>query len=159
MTSSINAAGAEFRRALGRFATGVTIVTTRDAAGKDVGLTANSFSSVSLDPPMVLWSLSRRSLSLPAFMQAEHFAVHVLASDQDELASRFATRGADKFAGLILQRGQDDIALLADCAARFQCRSTIKHEGGDHVIFVGEVLHFDHTERPPLIFHGGRYVR
>jgi 3-hydroxy-9,10-secoandrosta-1,3,5(10)-triene-9,17-dione monooxygenase reductase component len=158
MSPASTTASAEFREALGRFATGVTIVTTRDEAGNDVGLTANSFSSVSLDPPMVLWSLSRRSLSLPTFMQTSYFAVHVLASNQDELSNRFATRGADKFSGLKIARGHGDIPLLADCSARFQCRSAYKYEGGDHVIFVGEVLTFDHSDRKPLVFHGGRYA-
>jgi 3-hydroxy-9,10-secoandrosta-1,3,5(10)-triene-9,17-dione monooxygenase reductase component len=158
MSSSPNTASAEFRGALGRFATGVTIVTTRDAAGVDIGLTANSFSSVSLDPPLVLWSLSRNSLNLPVFLNTGHFAVHVLASNQDELSNRFATRGADKFSGLQITRGPGDIPLLADCSARFQCRTTYKYEGGDHVIFVGEVLVFDHTDRAPLVFHGGRYA-
>src|ERR1700681_4436653 len=148
----------EFRRALGAFATGVTIVTTRDSAGQDIGLTANSFNSVSLNPPMVLWSLSRHSLSLPAFIAAEHFAVHVLAATQDDLAQLFATRGADKFAGLAVERGPDSIPLLEGCAARFQCRTAYRYEGGDHVIFVGAVLAFDQSERDPLVFHGGEYA-
>lgn len=88
-----------FRSALGAFATGVTIVTARDSQGRDVGLTANSFNSVSLDPPMVLWSLARSARSLPAFLAASHFAVHVLAADQEELSLRFAARGSEKFAG------------------------------------------------------------
>lgn len=148
----------QLRAALGAFATGVTIVTTRDAAGHDVGLTANSFSSVSLEPPMVLWSLSRGSLSLPAFQSAEYFAVHVLAASQQELSALFATRGADKFAGLRIGRGAGDAPLLDDCAARFQCRTTYCYEGGDHMIFVGEVLAYDQTDRAPLVFHGGSYA-
>src|SRR2546426_4697280 len=95
----------QFRNALGAFATGVTIVTTRNRAGEDIGLTANSFNSVSLDPPMVLWSLARKSLSLPAFLESGYFAVHVLAATQEELSLTFATRGANKFAGLALSRG------------------------------------------------------
>lgn len=156
MASSLDSK--QFRRALGSFTTGVTIVTTRDAAGHDVGLTANSFNSVSLDPPMVLWSISRQSKSLAAFMEAEHFAVHVLSSGQDQLANLFATRGADKFAELKLSRGYGDVPLLEDCSARFQCRSTLKHEGGDHVILVGEVIAFDQWDRLPLVFHGGGYA-
>jgi 3-hydroxy-9,10-secoandrosta-1,3,5(10)-triene-9,17-dione monooxygenase reductase component len=148
----------QFRRALGAFATGVTIVTTRDGAGQDIGLTANSFNSVSLNPPMVLWSLSRHSLSLPAFMAAEHFAVHVLAANQDDLAQRFATRGADKFGALAVERGPGDIPLLEGCAARFQCRTAYRYEGGDHVIFVGAVVAFDQSERAPLVFHAGEYA-
>src|SRR5476651_2583118 len=158
MTSPPVTSSQQFRRALGSFATGVTIVTTRDGAGQDIGLTANSFNSVSLNPPMVLWSLSRHSLSLPAFMAAEHFAVHVLAATQDDLAQRFATRGADKFGALAVERGPGDIPLLEGCAARFQCRTAYRYEGGDHVIFVGAVLAFRSAERAPLVFHAGEYA-
>jgi len=147
-----------FRNALGAFATGVTIVTTRDAQGRDIGLTANSFNSVSLEPPMVLWSLAKSAQSLPAFLAATHFAVHVLAADQEELSLRFAVRGAEKFAGLDLERGAAGVPLLRGCSARFQCRTAFQHEGGDHVIFVGAVESFDHSDRPPLVFHGGRYA-
>jgi len=147
-----------FRSALGAFATGVTIVTTRDAAGSDVGLTANSFNSVSLEPPMVLWSLAKTAGSLPAFLAATHFAVHVLAADQEELSLRFAARGSPKFVGLDLERGPAQVPLLRGCSARFQCRTAFRHEGGDHVIFVGAVESFDQSDRPPLIFHGGRYA-
>jgi len=147
-----------FRDALGAFATGVTIVTTRDAQGADVGLTANSFNSVSLDPPMVLWSLAKTARSLPAFLAATHFAVHVLAADQEELSLRFAARGAEKFAGLDLERSAAGVPLLRGCSARFQCHTAFRHEGGDHVIFVGEVETFDHSDRSPLVFHGGRYA-
>ncbi|MFI4886354.1 MAG: flavin reductase [Steroidobacterales bacterium] len=147
-----------FRSALGAFATGVTIVTTRNAAGRDFGLTANSFNSVSLEPPMVLWSLARSARSLPAFLAATHFAVHVLAADQEELSVRFAARRADKFAGLDLERGPGELPMLRGCSARFLCRTAFRHEGGDHVIFVGEVETFDHSDRLPLLFHGGRYA-
>lgn len=145
------------RKALGAFATGVTIVTTRRADGSDAGLTANSFSSVSLNPPMVLWSLAKTSSSIEAFRNATYFAVHVLAADQDALSGQFASKGGDKFAGLSVGRGHDGVPLLLDCTARFECRTAFQHEGGDHVIFVGEVVGFTHSERPPLIFHGGRY--
>ena len=145
------------RTALGAFATGVTIVTTRGADGSDVGLTCNSFSSVSLNPPMVLWSLAKTSSSIEAFRNAGHFAVHILAADQDNLSGRFASKGIDKFAGLKLDRGPDDMPLLSGCTARFECRMAFQYEGGDHVIFVGEVVNLTHSERAPLIFHGGRY--
>lgn len=148
----------DLRGALGSFATGVTIVTTRDATSADVGLTANSFNSVSLDPPMVLWSLARTSLCLPAFQASRYFAVHVLAADQQPLSDRFATRGAEKFAGLALERGEGGVPLLPGCAARFVCRTAFQYEGGDHIIFVGEVLSLDHFERAPLVFHGGEYA-
>jgi 3-hydroxy-9,10-secoandrosta-1,3,5(10)-triene-9,17-dione monooxygenase reductase component len=147
-----------FRQALGAFTTGVTIVTTVDAAGKDVGVAANSFNSVSLNPPLVLWSLDRNSNNFHAFMAAHHFAVHILASDQDWLASRFAQRGIDRFAGLVPQRGLGGIALLEGCAARFGCRTAHRYEGGDHIIFVGEVLNFDHAPIEPLAFKRGRFA-
>jgi 3-hydroxy-9,10-secoandrosta-1,3,5(10)-triene-9,17-dione monooxygenase reductase component len=147
-----------FRGALSAFATGVTIVTTRDQEGRDVGLTANSFNSVSLDPPLILWSLSRTAMSLPAFTDNDHFAVHVLAADQDALSHRFASRGIDKFAGLQFGRGAGGVPLLDDCSARFECRKAFTYDGGDHAIFVGEVLGFHDFGRPPLIFHAGRYA-
>lgn len=147
-----------FRQALGTFTTGVTIITTVDAAGNDIGVTANSFNSVSLAPPMVLWSLARNSTNIATFLAARHFAVHVLASDQHALATRFSTRVADRFAGLRPARGADGIPLLDDCAARFECRTAFQYEGGDHVIFVGEVLNFEHWEREPLVFKRGRFT-
>lgn len=147
-----------FRQALGAFTTGVTIVTTVDAAGNPIGVTANSFNSVSLAPPMVLWSLARTSTNIGAFLAARHFAVHVLASDQQALATRFSQKGADRFAGLPVGRGIDGIALLDGCAARFECRTAFQYEGGDHVIFVGEVLNFEHCEREPLVFKRGRFT-
>ena len=150
--------GRAFREALGAFTTGVTVVTTRGEQG-DVGLTANSFNSVSLDPPMVLWSLGKNASSLPAFRAASHFAVHILSENQQELSNRFATRGIDKFADTEVMRGPDDVPLLNDCAARFVCRTEYQYEGGDHIIFVGEVLDFSHWERSPLLFHGGKYGR
>jgi 3-hydroxy-9,10-secoandrosta-1,3,5(10)-triene-9,17-dione monooxygenase reductase component len=147
----------EFRNALSAFATGVTIVTTRHES-VDVGLTANSFNSVSLEPPMVLWSLGKTSLSLAHFAGSGHFAVHILSDNQEALSVRFATRGTDKFGGMDFQRGHHELPLLTGCVARFQCRKLFEYEGGDHVIFVGEVIAFDHVAKRPLVFHGGRYA-
>lgn len=147
-----------FRDALGSFATGVTIVTAIDAEGRDVGLTASSFNSVSLDPPMILWSLARSSQNMEAFREAAHFAVHILAADQEPLSNRFAKSGTDKFADVPLERGEDGVPLLTGCSARFECSTAYQYEGGDHIIFVGEVTRFDRYERPPLLFHGGRYA-
>lgn len=158
MSTDFQARTRQFRAALGAFATGVTIVTTRNKAGEDIGLTANSFNSVSLDPPMVLWSLARKSLSLPAFLESGYFAVHVLAADQEDLSVTFATRGVDKFAGLAVTRGAGGIPLIPGCSALFQCKTAFNSEGGDHVIFVGEVQDFEHFSRPPLVFHSGRYA-
>ena len=148
-----------FRSALGSFATGVTIVTARDGEGSPVGLTANSFNSVSLDPPMVLWSLSLQSGSLPVFRDAESWAVHVLAADQQPMSDRFATPAIDKFDGLALSDGPEGAPLIEGCAARFGCRARFEYEGGDHAIFLGEVVDFDRREAEPLIYHGGRYGR
>ena len=149
----------EFRDALGSFATGVTVITTRDAAGAPVGITASSFNSVSLDPPLVLFSLARTARSLPAFAQAQHWAVHILRAEQEALCARFARSGADKFAGLDFAGGLGDAPLLDGCAARMQCRTAFRHEGGDHLIFVGEVLAFDRADAAPLVFHAGRMRR
>lgn len=146
----------QFRSALGRFATGVTVITARDSGGAPVGVTANSFNSVSLNPPMVLWSLARSSASLAAFQQAERFAVHILSAAQEAISDRFASRGIDKFEGLALAAEQ--VPLLQDCSARFLCRTVSQYDGGDHVIFVGEVLDFEACEKPPLLFHGGKYA-
>ncbi len=148
-----------FRNALGSFATGVTIVTARDASSAPVGLTANSFNSVSLDPPMVLWSLSLHSGSLPVFRDAEMWAVHILAADQQAMSDRFATPAIDKFAGLDLKDGPEGAPLIEGCAARFGCRARFEYEGGDHAIFLGEVVDFDRREAEPLIYHGGQYGR
>ena len=148
-----------FRDALGSFVTGVTIVTARDADGQPFGLTANSFNSVSLDPPMVLWSLSLKSGTLPVFRDAESWAVHVLAADQQAMSDRFARAGADKFAGLAPVDGPEGAPLIEGYAARFGCRARFEYEGGDHAIFLGEVVDFDRRDAEPLIYHGGRYGR
>lgn len=148
----------EFRRALGNFATGVTIITTRAEDGTAVGLTCSSFNSVSLNPPLVLWSLENNSASLPVFRSVPNWAVHVLASDQEPLSGRFARRGEDKFRGLELEEGIGGVPLLTGCTARFQCRTAFQYDGGDHIIFVGEVVAFDSSDRAPLVFHGGKYA-
>jgi flavin reductase (DIM6/NTAB) family NADH-FMN oxidoreductase RutF len=148
----------EFRAALGLFATGVTIVTARTADGVPVGLTANSFNSVSLSPPLVLWSLRSAALSMPAFARGSHYAIHILAAEQLELARRFATPGIDRFAGLAFEQGSGGVPLIPGCAALFECANRSQYEEGDHVIFVGEVERSHHRAgAQPLIFHGGRY--
>lgn len=147
-----------FRNALGAFATGVTIVTTMDKNGQPVGVTASSFNSVSLDPPLILWSLAKSSLSRDAFSQSGHFAIHVLAASQEMLSNRFARSGEDKFAGVEWQVGKLGPPILSDYAALFECRTRHEYEGGDHVILVGEVVAHDARDQPPLLFHGGRYA-
>lgn len=148
----------DFRSALGLFATGVTIVTARAADGTPVGLTANSFNSVSMSPPLVLWSLSLQAGSLPAFANGSHYAIHILAAEQRALAERFATRGADRFAGLDWREGTGGVPLIDGAAAVLECHNRSRHEEGDHVIFVGEVEQCRYrSDASPLIFHGGRF--
>jgi flavin reductase (DIM6/NTAB) family NADH-FMN oxidoreductase RutF len=150
---------AQFRSALGMFATGVTIVTARADDGRCVGLTANSFNSVSLAPPLVLWSLSRSAGSMPAFARGSHYAVHILAASQHALAERFASKAVlDRFEGVPWECGAHDVPLIEGAAAVFECFNRSQYEEGDHVIFVGEVerCRVD-AQATPLIFHGGRY--
>ncbi len=140
------------------FATGVTIVTARDAQGQLIGLTANSFNSVSLDPPLVLWSLSRAAASMPAFANGSHYAINVLAADQKALAEQFAARGLDRWLGVVHSPGISDAPVLAGCAATFECFNRSRYEEGDHVIFVGEVERCSQRAGiPPLLYHGGRF--
>lgn len=146
-----------FRRTLGEFATGVTVITTT-VDGVSYGLTSNSFSSVSLEPPLVLWSIRRESQSFAAFETCEHFAVNVLADDQIALSQLFAKSGPDKFRGVAHTRGLGEAPLLQDIAASFECRRTQAYEGGDHLILVGEVEAFSRYDRAPLIFAKGRYA-
>lgn len=148
----------EFRSALGMFATGVTIVTARKVDGGLIGLTANSFNSVSLDPPLVLWSLARAAGSLAVFSTGSHYAINILAADQHELAKRFAARGTDRWAGVEFVEGAGGAPLLAGAAATFECFNRSRYEEGDHVIFVGEVERCMHREgASPLLFHGGKF--
>lgn len=149
----------EFRDALGAFATGVTVVTARDASGSPVGVTANSFSSVSLDPPLVLWSIARSSSSFDAFNAAKYFAIHILHSEQEDISNRFASRGDDKFADLDCTDSADGVPLLADYDVRFECSTEHLYEGGDHVIVVGRVHRMDSTNREPLAFYRGKYAK
>jgi 3-hydroxy-9,10-secoandrosta-1,3,5(10)-triene-9,17-dione monooxygenase reductase component len=148
----------QFRNALGQFATGVTIVTTVTEDGEPAGLTANSFNSASIDPPLVLWSLGKSSSNLEAFTKAEFFAVNILSDAQQDLSNRFATVEEGRFDGVVYRPGVGGAPLLPGCAARFQCKTSYQYEGGDHIIFVGEVLEFDNFNRPPLIFHSGNYA-
>ncbi len=140
------------------FATGVTIVTARNAAGAPIGLTANSFNSVSLTPPLVLWSLARSAGSMPHFEAGSHYAVHILGADQHALAEQFASKSVDRFAGVAFREGAGGAPILDGAAAVFECFNRSRYEEGDHVIFVGEVESCSHREgTQPLIFHGGRY--
>ncbi|WP_181769780.1 flavin reductase family protein [Bradyrhizobium sp. UNPF46] len=145
-----------FRRALGHFSTGVTIITA-ESDGVRAGITANSFNSVSLDPPLVLWSVKKTSTSWPIFAAAKSFAINVLASDQAQLASQFAKSGTDKFKDVDWEPGATGAPLLAGVTAQFECARRAEYEGGDHLIVVGEVSYFARYERRPLVFSQGRF--
>lgn len=158
MAQPPNFSQVEFRNALGMFATGVTIVTARTPEGQLVGLTANSFNSVSLAPPLVLWSLARAAASMSAFSTGSHYAINILGADQKALARRFATRGVDRFADVQFVDGVGGAPLLAGAAATFECFNRSRYEEGDHVIFVGEVERCTHrVGASPLLFHGGKF--
>jgi flavin reductase (DIM6/NTAB) family NADH-FMN oxidoreductase RutF len=147
----------QFRDALGEFATGVTIICARTGNGRYAGLTANSFNSVSLDPPLVLWSLSRQSASLAAFETAERYSVNVLSAGQSDLARRFSRPHEDRFAGVAYRMGWADAPLIDGCAAWFECAHHTRHRAGDHMIFVGEVVTCERASGHGLVFHHGRF--
>jgi flavin reductase (DIM6/NTAB) family NADH-FMN oxidoreductase RutF len=142
------------RNAFGRFATGVTVVTTGTPDGP-IAITANSFSSVSLDPPLVLWSIGRHSRRFDAFANASHYAIHVLAEDQADLCWRFSRSGAD-FADLDLSWNEHGVPLLPQALARFECGVADRFAAGDHMILLGRVLGLETQEGAPLLFAGGK---
>lgn len=150
-----------FRDVVGRFPTGVTLVTTETAAPETpIGLTISSFHSLSLQPPLILWTLTRKASSLPHFQRCSRYVVHVLAASQQTLARRFASGPQhQRFEGVALTRSPAGTIMLDDpqCAAWLQCRNVAQHDGGDHVIFVGEVEHCEQQDTPPLIYHGGNF--
>ena len=150
-----------FRRALGQFATGVTVITTRAQDGTLIGITASSFNSVSLDPPLVLWSLATRSASMPVFRSNSHYVINVLAASQLDLCKRFATVKGDRFEGVSHAAGDTGMPVLDGAIAWFECHNRSRYDEGDHVIFVGEVercgVREDGTDASPLVFHGGAF--
>ena len=149
----------DFRNALGTYATGVTIITTVAADGKPYGLTCNSFTSVSLNPPLVLWSSSLYAQSLPAFQESSHFVVNILAFDQIPLSNKFAKQSDDKFVDTDHIVSESGAPVIIGAAAHFECRNEFRHYGGDHIIFIGHVERFAYTDRPTLMFCRGKYIR
>lgn len=148
----------EFRAALGMFATGVTIVTATKANGELVGLTANSFNSVSLSPALVLWSLARSAGSFDTFSNGSHYAINILGAGQQNLARRFSARVPDRFEGVAWTPGIGGAPLIAGAIAHFECANRSQYAEGDHMIFVGEVERCHHTYgASPLLFHGGKF--
>jgi len=148
----------DLRDALSSFATGVTIITANDDNGEPVGMTASSFNSVSMDPPLILWSVTKSALSAEIFKNAQFFAVHVLSSDQADLSNKFARRGENKFEGTGFQLDKNNVPILPDTAARFDCSKWAVYEGGDHWIIVGEVQNLEAAKKQGLVFGGGIYA-
>jgi len=148
----------KFRQCLGKFATGVTIVTCADDEGRPYGITANSFSSVSLEPKLILWNVAKVSNSLPAFLDADYFAISLLARDQQDLSSHFAKSDHTLFDSIVIDRSDENVPLIPGTLACFECRTHQIHDCGDHYIVVGEVLRFASSEREPLLFFNGDYA-
>jgi flavin reductase (DIM6/NTAB) family NADH-FMN oxidoreductase RutF/DNA-binding IclR family transcriptional regulator len=148
----------ELRQVLGSFVTGVTVITTVDSSGRPAGLTANSFSSVSLEPPLVLWSQALNAPSYPIFRDAERFAICILADDQIEISKRFSSRVADRFEGVKSHEGLGGVPLIDGAAAYIECVRECSYPGGDHAVFLGRVVRIERRERRPLVFGSGRYM-
>ena len=148
----------KFRRCLGKFATCVTVVSCRDQDGKPCGITANSFSSVSLEPPLVLWNIAKVSKSLSAYLEAEHFAINVLSNQQQSLASHFATSENGLFDNISYRDSPQNVPVLSNTLAHLECRTHSIHDCGDHHIIIGDVINFELSDGKPLIFYGGNYT-
>jgi len=151
--------GELFKRVLGSFASGVTIVTTQDRAGQPKGMTVSAFSSVSLDPPLVLICIDRKAESLPGLQETGHFAVNILGEGQDGVSRRFAAKGVDRFAGVRVRAGATGLPILEGALGVLECRVVGEHPAGDHTIFVGEVEAAAVGPATPLLHFRGRYGR
>jgi flavin reductase (DIM6/NTAB) family NADH-FMN oxidoreductase RutF len=147
----------QFRYALSQFATGVTVITTRLEDGKFFGLTASSFNSLSLEPPLVLWSLARGASSMPLFTDNTHYVINVLSANQAALAERFAQRIDNRFDGVEFELSHTGLPIIKGVTAWFECHNRSRYPEGDHVIFVGEVERCDAESRPALVFHGSHF--
>jgi 3-hydroxy-9,10-secoandrosta-1,3,5(10)-triene-9,17-dione monooxygenase reductase component len=149
----------KFRQCLGKFATGVTVVTCRDRTGKPCGITANSFSSVSLSPPLILWNIAKVSRSLQAYLNAEFFAINILSREQQAIAHCFARSEGDLFKNSDIRDSVREVPLLNDTLAYFECRTQEVHDCGDHHIIIGEVVDYHQAAGEPLIFYSGEYTK
>jgi len=145
----------EFRNTLGHFATGVTCMTTLSPKGEPVGITVSSFNSLSLDPPLILWSIAQYSASFACFQVGDPFAVNVLSAEQEPLATQFALAGGDKFGGVSVHEGLGGVPLIADCVVYLECTVEARYPGGDHDIIVGRVRRIFNIGKAPLLFHVG----
>ncbi len=151
--------GKEFRQVMGRFATGVTIITTRGADGTPYGLTANAVASISLAPPLVMISIDKNAESFSRFLESKVFVVNVLAADQEPLSNAFAKSGGDKFGGLAYETNADGVPVLGGTLASIECHIVASHDAGDHVIHLGEVDRTRTADAEPLLYFQGRYAR
>jgi flavin reductase (DIM6/NTAB) family NADH-FMN oxidoreductase RutF len=149
----------ELRRVMGHFATGVTVITTKDKDGGPNGLTANAFMSLSLNPPLILISVDKGATCYGCFLPQNGFTVNFLSEDQEEISRRFATKGIDKFAGLKLKEGSNGAAILDGVLGHVECKITQCYDGGDHTIVLGEILNVNATGERPLLFYKGKYLR
>lgn len=147
------------RQVLGRFVTGVTVITTSSEDGSPIGLTANSFNSLSLDPPLVLWSLGAKQGSSQAFRQCSRFAINILAESQVELSRRFSRPAENRFEGVSYSSERFGVPLINDCLAWLVCEHYQQHELGDHILFIGRVTALGEAEQRPLAYHAGAYTR
>lgn len=145
------------RDALGNFATGITVITALDEYGTPQGMTANSFSSVSLEPPLVSWCVGRESRLFDLFQKTSHFAVNILTTEQEKASQLFASPADDKFEHIEWHAGLNGLPLLDGSPCQFQCEIEHRYSGGDHTILIGRVLEFANDPMSPLIFHGGQY--
>jgi len=148
----------ELRRALGSFPTGIAIVTTENETGEPIGLTVNSFNSVSLDPPLIIWSISLSAPSISAFRYNKSFAVNILSSDQKNLCEKFSTPSTDKFEGIAWKKSLMGIPLITDSIAQFECITHATYPGGDHEIYVGRVINYSYIDMKPLILSKGKII-
>lgn len=147
----------DYRKALGCFATGIAVVTACGPEARHTGLTVNSFSSVSLDPPLVLWSLQNSSPSLHTFRSCAHFGVSILGEEQKEISSRFASKIENKFEDVEVLLGESGVPLIFGAIAHFECKNEIQYPGGDHVIFLGRIIRYQWSSGHPLLFYRGNY--
>lgn len=148
-----------FRKALSQFATGVTVITARIADGHYIGLTASSFNSVSLEPPLVLWSLGSRANSMPVFASCSHYAINVLSAGQEWIAQQFASKRDNRFEGISFSLSPNGLPVLDGAAAWFECKNRSQYPEGDHVIFVGEVTHCFADPKDAMVYHSGQFIQ
>lgn len=144
---------ADFKKALGNYPTGVTVVTTFDQQNNPVGLTVNSFASVSLDPLLILWSIDKKSGSYPVFIEAERFAVNILADHQADICNLFASKVEDRFSQCNWEKSERQLPLISGTLSQLECKTVHQIDAGDHIIFIGEVLHIHNEDKNPLLYH------